>query len=147
MPFADGALRAPADARMLPATLPGIAEAHALAVLDEECTLRADIEALEAVQKFLTSKSMPRVMTVAGVHQEPETSCTATAGAYYSFLLRWRSSVGYGGIKVIDDELKQRPSVLTRNGEVLAPGQEPIFLPPRRGPIRPSPLISRSLSP
>ena len=133
LPFADGALRTPADARMLPATLPGIAEAHALANLDGECTLRADIEALEAVQKFLKSRPMPRVMTSQELIRNLRPPASATAGAYYSFLVRWRSLAGFGGTKVIDDELKQRPSVLARNGEALAPGQGPVFLPPRRG--------------
>jgi hypothetical protein len=132
-PFADGALRPPADARMLPAALPGIAEAHALAVLDAESALRADVEALEAVQQFLRSRPMPHVMSPQEFIRNLRPPALATAGAYYSFLVRWRNSAGFGGAKVIDDELKQRPSVLARNGDVLAPGQGPVFLPPRRG--------------
>jgi hypothetical protein len=132
-PYADGALRAPAVARMLPAPLPSIAEAHVLALLDGERTLRADVEALEAVQKFLLSRLAPRAMTPQEFIRSLRPPARATAGAYYSFLVRWRSSVGYGAIKVIDDELKQRPSVLARNGEALVPGQGPVFLPPRRG--------------
>jgi hypothetical protein len=55
LPSADGALRRPADIRLLPRSLPDPAAAHELAGLDSAHTLRHDIERLTAVENFLAA--------------------------------------------------------------------------------------------
>jgi hypothetical protein len=131
LPFADGELRAPAAARTLPAALPSFQDAHALAVLDGASALRADIEALPAVRTLVSGVSARREMgfrEFLGLLRPPTPE---TASAYYSFLIRWRESSGYGARLV--EELGRRPSVLTVNGQVLAPRERAVFLPRQRG--------------
>jgi uncharacterized protein DUF3883 len=131
LPFADGALRAPAATWMLPATLPSFQDAHALAVLDEESVLRADIEALAPVRAFVSGVSARREMGFREFLSRMRPPAPETASEYYSFLIRWRESSGYGGRLV--EELGRHPSVLTVNGQALAPRERAVFLPRQRG--------------
>lgn len=131
LPFADGELRPPAAARMLPATLPSFQDAHALAVLDEESALRPDIEALAPVRMFVSGVSACRDMGFREFISRLRPPTPETASAYYSLLIRWRESSGYGARLV--EELAGHPSVLTVNGQALAPRERAVFLPRQRG--------------
>ena len=91
LPFADGELRAPAAARTLPASLPSFQDAHALAVLDEQSALRADIEALAPVRTFVSGVPAHREMGFREFITQLRPPAPETASAYYSFLIRWRS--------------------------------------------------------
>jgi hypothetical protein len=131
LPFADGELRAPAAARMLPAALPSFQDAHALAVLDEESSLRPDIEALASVRTFVSGVSARREIGFREFLSLLRPPTPETASVYYSFLIRWRESSGYGARLV--EELGRHPSVLTVNGQAVAPRERAVFLPRQRG--------------
>jgi hypothetical protein len=129
LPCSDGTLTTPVDVRLLPSSVPDPEQAHTIAALDERHTLRADLEAIPAVRAFLASDSGVNVMSVAEFVSVLNPPTADSVALYYDFLVSWRQAAG----ALLLAELKKRPTILTVQGTVLAPGEEPVFFPRARG--------------
>jgi hypothetical protein len=129
LPVADGPLQSPSGIRLLPASLPNPIDAHELAKIDGRHTLRADVEASEAIQAFLTSVSSTGQMSVPEFLAQLRPPTKDTIGAFYRFLINWRAVAGLWLL----EELEKVPSVLATNGALLTPGTDPVFFPRQRG--------------
>jgi hypothetical protein len=129
LPSAAGSLRTAGEVRMLPDTLPSYSAAHALAALDGNATLRTDVEDLPAVRAFLTTVPAAKEMSPTGFIRLLKPPAPSTVSDYYAFLISWKGSIGYQVTAV----LKDQPSVLTVNGDVVTPAEHSVFLPRVRG--------------
>ncbi|MGJ9402875.1 sacsin N-terminal ATP-binding-like domain-containing protein [Arthrobacter sp. KK5.5] len=129
LPSIEGAaLQMPGDMQLLPRKLPSLAAAHAVADLHRSRTLRPDVEALEPVRVFLLGLGVEEMRLsefLAHLRQPTRT----TLDAYYEFLVDWRNSLGLSLVAA----LRKLPSVLSTNGDLLAPADGPVFLPRVRG--------------
>jgi hypothetical protein len=131
LPTVGGQLRAPADVRLLPRSLPDIEAAHVRAVLDHDHTLRSDVEELASVATFLASVAAADEMSVGEFLSLLTSPTRETAGDYYAFLGGWRAAAG----PAILAALKPTECVLTVDGKLLRPQSDTIFFPRERGDV------------
>lgn len=129
LPAAAGTMQLPAEIRLLPPKLPSLTEAHALANLDGHHTLRPDVEEQEPIRAFLITASLGREMGLGEFLAQLRPPTPATSGAHYAFLMSWRNTIG----QPLVAQLTRVPSVLARNGVMLTPATETVFLPRTRG--------------
>jgi hypothetical protein len=121
MPMVGGQLGRPRDVQLLPITVEDVEAAHDLAALPVETTLRADIEALEDVDRFVMDLSEhERMQEVAflALLREPT---AGTVEAFYNFVTEWAR---WGGVI---EELVSFPCVLTTTGRFVAVADHSVF--------------------
>lgn len=129
LPCVDGSLRSPEDVRLLPSSVSNHAAAQALASLDVDRTLRADVEDVLHLGDFLAGLETTQELTIDGFLATLRAPTKKTADEYYSFLVGWRAS---GGRDVLA-ALRQAPCVLTTNDSVVTPAVDSVFFPRVQG--------------
>lgn len=125
MPFTDGELHPPTEARPLPSSLGDPERAHHFLALSPNETLRPDVEARGSVRSFLASVAGASRLTIPEVLTFLAAPSSESVAAFYEFLIDWRNVAG----QTLIPHLMAVPCVLTTNGAFMAPADHSIFLP------------------
>ena len=125
LPLANGNLGCPTDVCLLPRSIPNLDQAHELASIATDASLRPDIELADGVGIFVEAISEDARMTESDFLVLLNTPTLGGAHDYYSFLVDWYDLAGH----TFCDILKVTNCVITTNGDVLAPDDQSIFFP------------------
>lgn len=125
LPLANGNLGCPTEVRLLPVSGPDLDQAHELANLAPDESLRPDVERAEGVGAFVACVSDDARMAEAEFLSLLNAPTLSDAHDFYSFLVAWYDRAGHGLL----DALKATKCIITTNGDVLAPDDQTIFFP------------------
>lgn len=125
LPLANGNLGCPNEVRLLPDSIPDLDQAHELADIDPDVSLRPDVEAAEGVGGFVEAAHDDAQMAESDLLALLKPPTLSGAHDFYSFLVAWYDEAGHGFL----DALKATNCVITTSGDVLAPVDQTIFFP------------------
>ena len=127
IPCQDGALRAPTEVRLLPASVPSVTDLHNWFHLPE--LVQPEVEDDHRARELLTKVFDCTVTEVRAVLESLEPPPTTGATDFYLFLLAWSQSAGF----FFGTWLKGSKCVLLQDGEWVRPTDDPKpFLPRQR---------------
>ena len=125
LPLANGHLGCPNEVRLLPDSIPDLDQAHELANVDPDVSLRPDVEAADGVGGFVEAVNDDAQMADSEFLALLKTPTLSGAHDFYSFLVAWYDVASHEFL----DALQETNCVITTNGDVLAPVDQKIFFP------------------
>lgn len=131
-PTAGGSLNRPGGLRLLPRNLPDPEPAHTLADLDEDQSLRPDVERVSSVRAFLAGVAEVYEISIAELLSLLTPPSLDTVLTFYEFLVDWREVVGSRLLV----ELRSIACVLGPKGQLYCPETDTIFFPREKGEVR-----------